>query len=162
MSSLLFGGDGCGAPICRLLHANPPSNSAQVEDRVGNSSSASDNGKQGFVTSYAKILGLYQQVVNGVQYLHQLGMSHGDLKPQNVLVSGDQVKITDFGASILPEDMYARTRENGGTILYSAPEIVGTTKRGRSREVLFAADIYSLGVLLYHLITSRLPHDMTR
>lgn len=118
-----------------------------------------DNGKQGFVTSYAKILGLYQQVVNGVQYLHQLGMSHGDIKPQNVLVSGDQVKITDFGASILPEDMYARTRENGGTILYSAPEIVGTTKRGRSREALFAADIYSLGVLLYHLITSRLPHD---
>ncbi|HXV82956.1 MAG TPA: serine/threonine-protein kinase, partial [Candidatus Binatia bacterium] len=118
-----------------------------------------DNGKQGFVTSYAKILGLYQQVVNGVQYLHQLGMSHGDIKPQNVLVSGDQVKITDFGASILPEDMYARTRENGGTILYSAPEIVGTTKRGRGREVLFAADIYSLGVLLYHLITSRLPHD---
>jgi serine/threonine-protein kinase len=55
--------------------------------------------------------------------------------------------------------MYARTRENGGTILYSAPEIVGTTKRGRSREALFAADIYSLGVLLYHLITSRLPHD---
>lgn len=118
-----------------------------------------DTGKHGFVTSYAKILGLYEQVVAGVQYLHELGMSHGDIKPQNVLVSGDRAKITDFGSSILPEDMYTRTRENGGTILYSAPEIVGTTRRGRGREEIFRADIYSLGVLLYHLVTSQLPHD---
>lgn len=118
-----------------------------------------DTGNQGFVTSYAKLLGLYEQILSGVAYLHSLGMSHGDLKPQNVLVSGDQAKITDFGSSILPEDMYARTRENGGTILYSAPELVGSSRRGRTREELFLADIYSLGVLLYHLVTSRLPHD---
>ena len=118
-----------------------------------------DQGEQGFVASYAKVLGLYEQVLLGVQYLHELGMSHGDIKPQNVLVSGDQAKVTDFGSSILPEDMYTRTRENGGTILYSAPEIVGTTRRGRSREEIFQADIYSLGVLLYHLVTSCLPHD---
>ena len=118
-----------------------------------------DRGEQGFVTSYAKLLGIYEQILNGVAYLHSLGMSHGDIKPQNVLVSGDQVKITDFGSSILPEDMYARTRENGGTILYSAPEVVGSLRRGRDRREVFSADIYSLGVLLYHLVTSRLPHD---
>jgi serine/threonine-protein kinase len=118
-----------------------------------------DTGNQGFVTSYAKLLELYEQVLAGVAYLHSLGMSHGDLKPQNVLVSGDLAKITDFGNSVLPEDMYARTRENGGTILYSSPEQVGSSRRGRSREELFLADIYSLGVLLYHLVTSRLPHD---
>lgn len=118
-----------------------------------------DNGNQGFVTSYAKILGIFQQVLRGVEYLHHVGMSHGDIKPQNILVSGDQAKVTDFGSSILPEDMYARTRENGGTILYSAPEIVGSTRRGRSKEEIFSADIYSLGVLLYHLVTSQLPHD---
>ena len=118
-----------------------------------------DHGDQGFVASYAKILGILEQVLAGVTHLHGLGMSHGDIKPQNVLVSGDHAKITDFGSSILPEDMYARTRENGGTILYSAPEVVGSTRRGRSRAEVFSADIYSLGVLLYHLVTSRVPHD---
>ena len=118
-----------------------------------------DEGDAGFQSSYAKILGVFQQVVAGVEYLHSLGMSHGDIKPQNILVSGDQVKITDFGSSIRPEEMYARTRDNGGTILYSAPEVVGSKRRGRSREAVFAADIYSLGVLLYHLVTSQLPHD---
>jgi serine/threonine-protein kinase len=111
------------------------------------------------VTSYAKILGIFEQVLAGVTHLHDLGMSHGDIKPHNVLVSGEHVKITDFGSSILPEEMYARTRENGGTILYSAPEVVGATRRGRSRSDVFSADTYSLGVLLYHLVTSRVPHD---
>ena len=74
--------------------------------------------------------------------------------PRTCWFPGDRAKITDFGSSILPEDMYTRTRENGGTILYSAPEIVGTTRRGRGREEIFRADIYSLGVLLYHLVTS--------
>jgi eukaryotic-like serine/threonine-protein kinase len=118
-----------------------------------------DEGDQGFVTSYAKLLSLYLQVLEGVRYLHDLGMSHGDIKPQNVLIAGDRAKITDFGSSVLPEEMYARTRENGGTILYSAPEVVGTTWRGKNKEQVFKADIYSLGVLLYHLVTSRLPHD---
>ena len=118
-----------------------------------------DRGEQGFVASYSRVLELYQQVLAGVEHLHGLGMSHGDIKPQNILVSGDQVKLTDFGCSALPDDMYARTRENGGTILYSAPEVVGTTLKGRSAETLFKADIYSLGVLLYHLVTARLPHD---
>ncbi len=59
----------------------------------------------------------------------------------------------------MPEELYARTRENGGTILYSAPEIVGSNLKGRSADTLFKADIDSLGILLYHLVTARLPHD---
>jgi len=118
-----------------------------------------DQGDRGFVSCYAKLLGIYEQILSGVAYLHGLGMSHGDIKPQNVLVSGDQAKITDFGSSVLPEDMYARTRDNGGTILYSAPEVVGSIRRGGGHNEVFSADIYSLGVLLYHLVTSRLPHD---
>lgn len=72
---------------------------------------------------------------------------------------GDRAKLTDFGCSLLPEELYARTRENGGTILYSAPEIVGSNLKGRSADTLFKADIYSLGILLYNLVTARLPHD---
>lgn len=118
-----------------------------------------DEGEQGFVGSYSRILNIYEQVLTGVAHLHSLGRSHGDIKPQNILVSGERVKLTDFGCSILPEEMYIRTRENGGTILYSAPEFAGTTWHKQKSAALFKGDIYSLGVLLYHLVTSRLPHD---
>jgi eukaryotic-like serine/threonine-protein kinase len=118
-----------------------------------------DEGEQGFVGSYSHILNVYKQVLSGVSHLHLLGISHGDIKPQNILVSGDRVKLTDFGCSVLPEEMYIRTRENGGTILYSAPEFAGTTWHKQKSADFFKGDIYSLGVLLYHLVTSRLPHD---
>lgn len=118
-----------------------------------------DKSEEGFVASYDKLLGVFEQVLEGCGHLHRLGMSHGDIKPQNILISADRVKLTDFGSSILPDDMYARTRENGGTILYSAPEIVGATMSTRDNNARFLSDIYSLGVLLYHLVTARLPHD---
>ncbi len=118
-----------------------------------------DKGEEGFVASYDKRLGVFEQVLEGCAHLHRVGMSHGGIKPQNILVSADRVKLTDFGSSVLPEDMYARTRENGGTILYSAPEIVGATMSTRDSNARFLSDIYSLGVLIYHLVTARLPHD---
>ena len=118
-----------------------------------------DRKDDGFVASYARLLDVYEQILQGVAHLHRVGMSHGDIKPQNILVSAEHVKLTDFGSSALPQEMYARTRENGGTILYSAPEIVGTTLAGDSLAGRFSRDIYSLGVLLYHLVTARLPHN---
>jgi serine/threonine-protein kinase len=118
-----------------------------------------DKGEEGFVASYDKLLAVFEQVLEGCAHLHRVGMSHGDIKPQNILVSAERVKLTDFGSSVLPEDMYARTRENGGTILYSAPEIVGATLATRDNSARFLSDIYSLGVLLYHLVTARLPHE---
>lgn len=118
-----------------------------------------DQGEEGFVASYTRLLGVFEQVLEGCAHLHRVGMSHGDIKPQNILVSAERVKLTDFGSSVLPEDMYARTRENGGTILYSAPEIVGVTLATRDASARYLSDIYSLGVLLYHLVTARLPHD---
>src|SRR5262249_18121086 len=87
------------------------------------------------------------------------GLCHGDIKPQNILIAKDALKLTDFGSSFLPDDLYAKTRENGGTVLYSAPEVVGSSLRGRGGDQRFSADVYSLGVLLYHLVTSRLPHE---
>ena len=118
-----------------------------------------DQGEEGFVASYARLLGVFDKVLEGCAHLHGVGMSHGDIKPQNILVSAELVKLTDFGSSVLPEDMYARTRENGGTILYSAPEIVGATLATRDSSSRYLSDIYSLGVLIYHLVTARLPHD---
>lgn len=118
-----------------------------------------DGSDQGFVTSYERVLSLYQQVLSGVGYLHECGMSHGDIKPQNILVSGDVAKLTDFGSSAWPEELYVRSRENGGTVLYSAPEVVGCALAGLSMDVRMVADVYGLGVLLYQLLTASLPHD---
>jgi serine/threonine protein kinase len=118
-----------------------------------------DFGEQGLVLRYDKVLDLFSQVLEGVKHLHRFGIAHRDIKPQNILVSGDRLKLTDFGSSFMPEDMYARTRENGGTILYSAPEVAGISTRLKDVDAYFRADIYSLGVLLYHLVTSKLPHD---
>ena len=112
-----------------------------------------------FAASYAAIFATYLQVLQGVAHLHQLGMAHGDIKPHNILLSGEQAKVTDFGSSLQPEEMYVRSRENGGTILYSAPEMLGILGPGRRKSDPFLADVYSLGVLLYYLLTSRLPHE---
>lgn len=112
-----------------------------------------------FAASYNAIFAMYQQVLQGVAHLHQLGMAHGDIKPHNILISGEQAKVTDFGSSLQPEEMYVRSRENGGTILYSAPEMLGILGPGRRKADPYLADVYSLGVLLYYLLTSRLPHE---
>ncbi|MBT0664923.1 serine/threonine protein kinase [Geobacter pelophilus] len=112
-----------------------------------------------FVASYRYLLGIYEQVLDGVTHLHQLGVTHGDIKPQNILVQGDHAKITDFGSSMYTQDIYARSRENGGTVLYSPPEFAGLTTRQRDGSPGIAHDIYSLGVLLYQLLTGHLPHD---
>jgi eukaryotic-like serine/threonine-protein kinase len=115
-----------------------------------------------FGLTFERLFGIYRQVLNAVAYLAALDppVSHGDLKPHNILVGqGDQVKVTDFGSSALPEEIYLRTRENGGTVLYAAPEFSDCTSRKGDFGDLLRGDIYSLGVLLYQLGTGRLPHD---
>lgn len=118
-----------------------------------------DGRDERLVASYRLLLGLYEQVLDGVRHLHSLQIAHGDIKPQNILVQGDTVKLTDFGSSLTTQDIYVRSRENGGTILYSPPEFAGLTTRKRNGPLAVAHDIYSLGVLLYQLLTGRLPHD---
>lgn len=117
-----------------------------------------ENQDNAFAKSYKALLGIYEQVLRGVAFLHDLGIAHGDIKPHNILVAGERVKITDFGSSVQPDEMYVRTRENGGTILYSAPERLGYFGTDPGTGGPFRGDIYSLGVLLYYLSTSRTPH----
>ncbi|MFZ2959653.1 MAG: protein kinase [Candidatus Ozemobacteraceae bacterium] len=117
-----------------------------------------ENLDTGLVTSFKQALDLFGQILSGVNHLHQLNICHGDLKPHNILVSGDQIKISDFGSSQISEEMYVRTRENGGTILYAAPELPANEWTLKSCHAYLRADQYSLGVLLYYLMTFRTPH----
>lgn len=115
-----------------------------------------------FSGTYERLLNIFSQVLNAVGHLASLSppVSHGDIKPHNILIGhGDLIKLTDFGSSALPEEIYVRTRENGGTVLYAAPEYADCISRKGRFEALLWGDIYSLGVLLYQLVTAQLPHN---
>jgi serine/threonine protein kinase len=89
------------------------------------------------------------QVVQGLADLHRVGMAHGDLKGQNVLLDSClQAKISDFGLA-------------DGTLTYMAPELFDPPKP-TNIDSLKAADIYSLGVLLWEMAAQRSPYENIR
>jgi serine/threonine protein kinase len=93
---------------------------------------------------------LIHQVGEALQYAHEQDLLHGDLSPQKVLITeDDQVLVTDLGLSSLLE--IAQTRFKHHASAYAAPEV----RAGRSPDR--RSDIYSLGAILYALLTGRAP-----
>ncbi len=125
-------------------------------------------------------LQLFLSLGAGVAYAHQRGVIHRDLKPSNIFVlpraAGDtrpaathsdappEIKILDFGLARITEsdggDATAATEAGRiqGTLPYMSPEQV----RGRRDEIDVRTDVYSLGVVLYRMLTGRLPYDVER
>lgn len=102
------------------------------------------------------VLDYMRQVTCGLEHLHRYGIIHGDIKPDNLLVTADDiVKIADFGTAILPfSDFPSEEISRGvGTFDYLSPEIF------QGRGICEASDIYSLGVTAFQLITGALPYD---
>lgn len=98
--------------------------------------------------------GFTGQILDGLAAIHEAGIIHRDIKPQNVLMSEQRLlKLTDFGIARL-ESASAGLTESGtalGTAAYMAPEQASGQQLGRE------TDLYAVGVILYEMTTGRLP-----
>jgi serine/threonine protein kinase len=109
-------------------------------------------------------LALFRKICDAVNYAHQRGVIHRDLKPTNILVDPDgNPKILDFGLARITDPDAARTTATDvnrimGTLPYMSPE----DARGDLEEMDVRSDIYSLGVLFYELLTDQLPYTVKR
>jgi hypothetical protein len=102
-----------------------------------------------------EIARIFSALCSAIDYAHSRGMVHRDLKPANVMINQQgQVVLTDFGiARIMGATQYTQTGALSGTPAYMSPE------QGQGERADERSDIYSMGVMLYEMVTGMVPYD---
>jgi serine/threonine protein kinase len=106
-------------------------------------------------------LELFQQVCAAVSYAHRRLIVHRDLKPSNILVTENgQVKLLDFGIAKVISQSEGASRNTATQIGLMTPDYA-SPEQFRGEPVTTATDVYSLGIVLYEMLTHTLPYDLT-
>lgn len=110
--------------------------------------------KRGGCLNWREALHFTTQILQGLKHAHSRGIIHRDIKPQNVMVLRDgSVKVTDFGIARSTTSQATMTQEAIGSVHYISPE------QARGSHIDARSDLYSAGVVLYEMLTGRLPYE---
>jgi len=104
---------------------------------------------------HKKVINIMQKVLSGISYAHANGVIHRDIKPHNMLMDSEgNIKITDFGIAVaLSQNSITQTNSLLGSVHYISPE------QARGNVVTKQSDIYSLGIVLYEMLTGSVPFE---
>ncbi|MBB1094929.1 Stk1 family PASTA domain-containing Ser/Thr kinase [Limosilactobacillus agrestis] len=111
--------------------------------------------KKHYPISLPQVIDIMEQVLSAVTAAHAHGIIHRDLKPQNILIDENKnVKITDFGIAVaVSQDSLTQTNTLMGSVHYLSPE------QARGSIATKQSDIYSLGIILFELLTGKVPFE---